>query len=219
MEYKQIKLIRKNKKYKDKNGHTRTNYIWLCPYCNNEFIALKNAIESGRQKSCGCQKLNITKQKITKHGKHNTNLYKTLVSIKGRCYNEKDPSFKNYGGRGISVCEEWKNNFINFYNWCMDNGYKKGLTIDRIDVNGNYEPNNCRFVDRFIQNRNTRKIQKNNTSGYRGVTSKKNGRFRAGITVNNKPITLGTYAEARHAGMAYDTFVIVNGLEHTRNFD
>lgn len=79
--------------------------------------------------------------------------------MKTRCYRKKDKCYKNYGGRGIEVCNEWKNNFKNFYEWAI-NKWQPGLTIDRENTNGNYCPENCRFVDRFIQNNNTRRNHK-----------------------------------------------------------
>ena len=71
-----------------------------------------------------------------------------------RCYRVADISYKNYGGRGITVCKEWKNDFMAFYNWSISNGYKEGLTIDRINTNGNYEPSNCRWVSMKVQQNN-----------------------------------------------------------------
>lgn len=96
-----------------------------------------------------------------KHGKRNTLIYNVWKNMKGRCNNPNYKVYKNYGGRGIKVCDEWQNEengFINFYNWAIENGYKErsGLSIDRIDVNGNYEPNNCRWVDSKIQTINRR---------------------------------------------------------------
>lgn len=76
------------------------------------------------------------------------------AGMKSRCYNSKMPNFKYYGGLGIQVCEEWRNSFLAFYNWAMANGYQEGLTIDRIDVCGNYEPSNCRWVDMKTQDNN-----------------------------------------------------------------
>lgn len=95
------------------------------------------------------------------HGLSKTRLYTIWAGIKNRCYCSNNKNYRNYGGRGIEVCDEWKNNFVFFYNWSIKNGYKDNLTIDRIDVNGNYEPNNCRWTtmkEQAHNKRNTRKI-------------------------------------------------------------
>ena len=91
-----------------------------------------------------------------KHGKRNCKLYAVMNSMKSRCYNENNHAYKNYGKRGITICDAWLNDFDVFYNWAINNGYEEGLTIDRINVNGNYEPNNCRWVDYKTQNNNRR---------------------------------------------------------------
>ena len=93
------------------------------------------------------------------HGKTNTRLFNIWQSMKGRCYNKNNQDYYNYGQKGIIVCNEWKDNFIDFYNWAIDNGYNDNLSIDRIDVFGNYEPNNCRWADNITQANN----KKNNT--------------------------------------------------------
>lgn len=80
-----------------------------------------------------------------RHGKKNTRLYNIWMNMKQRCSNKNHPKYKNYGAKGISVCDEWLS-MINFYNWAMDNGYNEDLTIDRINLNGNYEPNNCQWI-------------------------------------------------------------------------
>ena len=101
------------------------------------------------------------------HGMSKNKFYQVWNGIKQRCYNENNKQYKNYGERGIKVCDEWINNFEAFYDWSINNGYKEGLQIDRIDVNGNYEPNNCRWVDRYINNNNRRN---NITFTYKGKT-------------------------------------------------
>lgn len=78
-------------------------------------------------------------------------------NMKTRCYNPNVPNYGYYGGRGISVCEEWRNSFQAFYEWAVENGYRDDLTIDRIDMNGNYEPSNCRWVDMYVQNNHSRR--------------------------------------------------------------
>jgi len=140
--------------------------MFLCRCdCGKTRKVLGQNLKSGRVKDCGCisqeiRKLNISKNNKT-HGLSKTKLYSCWTGMKSRCFREKDKEYKNYGGRGIVVCEDWIHNFENFYNWAINNGYKEDLSIDRIDVNGNYEPSNCRWISMAEQSynkRNTRKI-------------------------------------------------------------
>lgn len=125
--------------------------------------------------------------------------------------------YSNYFGRNIKVCNDWINNYNLFKIWALQNGYEDNLTIDRINNNGNYEPDNCRWVNMKIQARNTRKIRSNNISGFRGVGFK-NNKWRSRICVNYKHINLGNFNTALEAAKAYDNYIIANNLEHTRNF-
>lgn len=92
-----------------------------------------------------------------KHGQYKAKIYHIYYNMKARCYNKNTPKYKDWGARGIVICDEWKHDFEAFYNWAMDNGYRDDLSLDRIDVNGNYEPDNCRWVTMKQQARNTRR--------------------------------------------------------------
>lgn len=127
-------------------GKKEKKTVWLCKCdCGNEIEVVGTALSSGNTKSCGC----ITK----KHGMFGTRIYNVWHTMKERCYVPSQSSYKNYGGRGIKVCDEWKDNFKEFYNWAI-NGWKKGLTLDRINNDDDYKPDNCRWVDRVEQANN-----------------------------------------------------------------
>ena len=193
-----------------------TNGLYECPYCKKHYKTQTTKVKNNRSKSCGCYtKIKVSKAQTT-HGKRKHKIYSVWNQMMARCYNEKSISYKNYGLKGISVCDEWHNveNFIND----MYPSYIDGLSIDRIDVDGNYQKDNCRWVSKAIQSQNTRRIRKNNTSGYRGVVFRKDiKKYRVAIRVNNKRINLGHFEDKIEAALAYDQYVIDNNLEHTTN--
>lgn len=136
-------------------------HYWLCKCdCGNEKLILGCSLKYGKTKSCGClaREKTIERNKLTKstHKMSNTRIFKTWMRMKSRCLNQNTKDYKNYGGRGITICQEWLDDFMNFYNWSMANGYKDTLSIDRINVNGNYEPSNCRWATIKVQNNNKR---------------------------------------------------------------
>lgn len=141
---------------------------WLCKCdCGNYCVSAGVDLRRGHVKSCGCLQKEQAKAVKTKHGLRYTKLNGIWKSMKKRCHNENELSYSNYGGRGITVCDEWKEDFQAFYDWAMANGYRNGLSIDRIDVNGNYCPENCRWATRKEQNNNTRS---NHLLTYNGET-------------------------------------------------
>ena len=165
-----MELIRKLNEFKGNEGKRKFRLgLFLCPYCDEE---VKKVIHNGKtQKSCGCVHNELIKKANTIHGgcinDKLTKLYSSWIDMKRRCYNPKIESYKYYGGRGIKVYKPWRRSYIWFKRWALKNGYKEGLTIDRIDNDGNYEPDNCKWSTAKEQARNRRS---NKLITYKGET-------------------------------------------------
>ena len=140
-------------------GYVKNKKIfWKCKCdCGNETITTHYNLKNGHTMSCGCLRKGKEFSKY-KHGLYRHKLYNVYHSMKQRCLNAKDYRYKDYGGRNITICDEWldEDGFVNFSNWAFENGYADGLSIDRIDNNGNYCPDNCRWTDNTVQLNNTR---------------------------------------------------------------
>ena len=146
-----------------KNG--RVYVTCLCD-CGNIKDMPYGRIRNGRIYSCGCYNKEVTRKMMQTHKLSNSKLYKIFSSMKQRCYNPNNKKYRLYGYRGIKIYNEWLSDFEEFYKWAINNGYKEGLSIDRIDCNGNYEPGNCRWATPKQQSNN---LRKNIIISYKGV--------------------------------------------------
>lgn len=182
-------------------SNKRGQSLWSCKCdCGSVVVVVGTELNCGHVKSCGCirhdkliaynksaekraKTAEYNKTHKTTHGLRHTRLYKEWQSMKRRCDCKSWRDYKNYGGRGITVCDEWRNDFMAFHDWAMANGYDDSLSLDRIDVNGNYEPSNCRWV--------TLKHQANN---------KRNSHF---LEYNGEVKTIAQWAE--ELGIKYRT--------------
>lgn len=181
------------------NYHTR----WHCVCdCGNTKDVLQQNLVNGHVRSCGCLHVERNKEKLAvlnesmqreSHHETKTRLYHIWINMKSRCFDENSTTFHHYGGRGITVCREWASSFLSFKEWATANGYSDELSIDRINVDGNYCPENCRWVSGSIQQFNKRKPRRN-TSGHVGVSwNKKSGKWYSYITKDYVMHFLGSF--------------------------
>lgn len=153
-------------------GKCKKSFAYCKCECGNNVRCRATDLVQGRQKSCGCLKAENASKRMSQynkqfeHGHTDTRLYKIWAGMKTRCTNPNQQSYKDYGGRGITVCEEWLSNFLSFYNWAIENGYQDGLTLERIDNNGNYCPTNCTWITMKEQSWNRRNSIKQDITAF-----------------------------------------------------
>ena len=195
-----------NSRQKEKYG------LYKCQYCGKEWEVMIKSIKNGNTKSCGC--LNGDAHGLTSH-----RFYKTWKHMVDRCNNPKIKAYKDYGGRGITVCEEWLD-VGNFVAWAeATHPNIEGVSLDRIDNDKGYSPENCRWADATTQAINQR-VQRSNTSGYVGIWQSTNSSsWVSAINFKNERIHLGTFKTKEEAVQARDKYIIENNLPHKLSTD
>jgi hypothetical protein len=197
------------KMFKDWEDDFLSFYNWCMENGFTNDMQLTRIDKSGDFEPNNCK----FKPKLKRHGLTNHILYKKWDSMKQRCYNKKNDFYHRYGGRGIKMCDEWLNNFKSFYDWSMENGWRKDLTIDRIDSNKNYEPSNCRYIPSRLNTLNTNK-RMDNKSGYKGVSwSTRDKKWISRIAIKGKVISLGNYTELYDAVEARNKYIRKHQLQ------
>ena len=199
------------RKYPTETSMRKATYgLFECQYCKKEFECAVSNVKRGNTKSCGCFATKIN----TTHGLYSHRFYHTWNGVMQRCNNPKHKRYKDYGGRGITICEEWLD-IRNFVAWAEATYPNiEDATLDRIDNDKGYSPENCTWSDKTTQAVNQRKM-KNNTSGFVGITYyKSNKKWGATIGIKNKKINLGSFKTKEEAVQARDNYIIENNLPH-----
>lgn len=199
--------------------------VYECPKCKKHYDVQTSNVKSGKSKMCRVCSAKIC---TVNHGLSNHPLSHTWSNMKARCYNPNNSHYQWYGGEGTSVCDEWKDDFMTFYTWAIQNGWEPKARLDKdilckeLGVHPKvYSPDTCQFLTNSENCQATRLLNAQNKSGYRGVSVKKSktiNKFIAQISVNGKKHHIGYYQTPEEAAQAYDDYVITHNLKHTRNF-
>lgn len=191
----------------DAASHTKDRRVNVQCICGNTKVVLLNSLRRGDTTSCGC----YLKEVITSHGDSHTRLYKIYKGMLNRCYLPSMSRYESYGGRGIGVCAEWRSSYESFRAWALGKGYDDSLTIERIDVDGDYEPSNCEWIPSTLQARNKQTV-KNTSSRYIGVCHcRQTGKWLSYIKIDRVMKNLGRYDTELDAAIARDNYIVSNG--------
>lgn len=169
------------------------------------------ALKTGKSQQCKrCGIIATARHNKVSQPRHNERLYRIWCNMKSRCYNPNFPKWQSYGKLGVKVCDEWKNSYLSFKEWSVNNGYAPELSLDRIDVEGNYCPINCRWTTPHVQCCNQR-LRKDSPCGYKGVV-KQGEKYLATIRVQGHLYRLGIFSCVEEAVLARDKFILDNDL-------
>lgn len=192
-----------------RHGKRKRPYYECSCACGNKTIVRGENLKSGAVKSCGCLRINQTCS-VT-HGERNHPLYGVWQNMKNRCYNKNVRSYKNYGQRGITVCDLWLHNFQCFFEWAIGNGWTDTLEVDRKNNDLGYSPDNCQVVTRKINLANKRTYSSNKT-GFVGISLRKDGRYLSAVSVNGQCKYLGLFVDVASAVAARNNYITDSGL-------
>lgn len=201
--------------YHGKNVHGHTMTLYKCSYCEKECVKPYSA---RKLQSCGCMQYELIADKVRTHNDSGSKEFTAYHHIKGKCYNPNNEDFKYYGSRGIVMCDRWLENYSNFLA-DMGKAPNKNYTLERVDVDGNYCPENCTWADRSDQAANRRK-REGTSSKYIGVNyHKASGKYYARVFSKGVEVFRKLYDDPYSAAVARDAFIKENNLYHKLNFE